>query len=154
MGAKEQIIEQRNWLARQFENLTTYLEVSTPSECAERIRYLPPSNTNMPGFYRFSVAPYLREIVDCLSVDSPIREIAVMKGVQICMTTGVLENGILYGIEHVKTAPMMLVTADGNLAKGRIDSYIIPMIQSSGLNHLITSADEGNSRKTGKNQQR
>ena len=154
MGAKEQIIEQRNWLARQFENLTTYLEVSTPSECAERIRYLPPSNTNMPGFYRFSVAPYLREIVDCLSVDSPIREIAVMKGVQICMTTGVLENGILYGIEHVKTAPMMLVTADGNLAKGRIDSYIIPMIQSSGLNHLITSADEGNSRKTGKTEKK
>lgn len=148
MGRVLPAASQATWLADQFTGLTTQIQVETPSECAERIRYLRASN--MPGYFRFAVCPYMREIVDCLSVDSPVREVALMKGVQICATTAGLENGILYGIEHVKTAPMMLVTADANLAKVRLDSYILPMIQASGLNHLITSADEGNSRKTGK----
>lgn len=104
----------------------------------------------MPGFFRFSVAPYLKEIVDCFSVDSPIREVAVMKGAQVCATVGVLENVIGYAIDHVKTAPVMMVTADGELAKLRLDSNITPMLQHSALEHLIKSSDETNSRKTGK----
>lgn len=114
------------------------------------MRYLPPSTTNLPGYFRFAVAPYLREIVDCFSVDSPIREVAIQKGVQIGATVGVLENVIGYCLAHVKTAPVMMVTADGELAKLRLDSNITPMIQQSGLEHLIRSSDETNTRKTGK----
>jgi phage terminase large subunit GpA-like protein len=143
-------VEQRAWLADQFEALTSELNIVQPSEWAESTRYLPPSVTSLPGFYRFEVAPYLREIVDCLSIDSPIREVTFMKGVQICATVGILENGIGYYIDHVKTAPLMLVTADSELAKLRMESYITPMIQFSGLDHLIKSADERNARKTGK----
>src|SRR5690554_3217460 len=87
-------LSDREWLAQQFAQLTTELELVTPSQWAEAKRYLPPSVTSLPGYFRFEVAPYLREIVDCLSVDSPIREVAVMKGAQVCMTTGVLENAI------------------------------------------------------------
>lgn len=140
----------REWLAQQFDALTTSLVVQSPSEWAERNRYLPPSATPLPGFYRFEVAPYLREILDCLSVDSPVREIAVMKGVQLCITTGVLENAIGYYIDHVKCAPMMMVTADAELAKLRVETSITPMLQLSGLEHLIKSSDEKNTRKTGK----
>src|SRR5690554_6111930 len=104
--------DQREWLAHQFESLTTELEVLTPSAWAEQKRYLPPSVTSLPGYYRFDVAPYLREIVDCLSVDSPVREVAVMKGVQICATVGILENAIGYFIDAIKVAPIMLATAD------------------------------------------
>lgn len=143
-------LSDREWLARQFEELTVEMEVLTPSTWAEQKRYLPPSVTSLPGFYRFEVAPFLREIVDCLSVDSPIREVSVMKGVQVCMTTGVLENAIGYFIDHVKTAPVMLVTADAELAKLRMESYVMPMIQYSGLDHLIRSSDEKNTRKTGR----
>ncbi len=142
--------EQREWLAKQFESLTTEMVVLTPSEWAESKRYLPPAVTAMPGYYRFDVAPYIKEIVDCLSVDSPIREVSVMKGVQLAFTVGVLENAIGYFIEHVKTAPMMLVTADAELAKLRMESYVTPMLQFSGLDHLIRSSDEKNTRKTGK----
>ncbi len=141
---------QREWLARQFEALTSKLDVLSPSEWAEQKRYLPPQVTSMPGYYRFEVAPYLREILDCLSVDSPIREVSIMKGVQLGLTVGVLENAIGYFIDHVKTAPMMLVTADSELAKLRMESYITPMLQYSELDHLIKSADETNTRKTGK----
>jgi phage terminase large subunit GpA-like protein len=142
--------EQRAWLEAQFSGLTTELEVLSPSEWAEAKRYLPAANTSIPGFYRFDVTPYLREIVDCLGPDSPIREVVLMKGVQIGGTVGVLENAIGYCIDHVKTAPVMLVTADAELAKLRMESYITPMLQASGLLHLIKSTDEKNARKSGK----
>lgn len=106
--------------------------------------------TSLPGPFRFDVCPYMREIVDCLSVDSPIREVSVMKGAQVTATTAVLENTVGYCIDAVKTAPCMLVTADAELAQIRMESYITPMLHLSGLMHLIKSADEGNARKRGK----
>jgi phage terminase large subunit GpA-like protein len=143
--------QQRRWLDRLIDTgLTTELEVMSPSRWAEERRYLPAANSSLPGYYRFDVTPYLKEIVDCLSMDSPIREVSVMKGVQIGATVGVLENCIGYCIDHVKTAPVMLVTADAELAKLRMESYITPMIQASGLDKCIKSADEKNGRKTGK----
>ena len=108
----------------------------------------------MPGYYRFDVTPYLREIVDCMGAESPVREVSFMKGVQLAYTTGVLENVIGYCIDHVKSAPVMMVTADAELAKLRMESYIVPMLQHSELDHLIRSTDEGNSRKTGKTDQK
>ncbi len=141
--------EQRAWLRKQLAALTTELEVLSPSEWAESKRYLPPSVTPMPGYYRYEVAPYLREIVDCFGVESPIREVSVMKGAQVCFTVGVLENVIGYNIDHVKTAPMLLVTADAELAKIRMEQYITPMLEFSRLQHLIQSSDPRNARKTG-----
>jgi phage terminase large subunit GpA-like protein len=140
----------RDWLASQIESLTTEIEVLSPSEWAEEKRYLPAQVTPMPGYYRFDVTPYLREIVDCMGVESPVREVSLMKGVQLAYTTGVLENTIGYAIDHVKSAPVMMVTADADLAKMRMESYITPMLQHSELDHLIKSTDEGNARKTGK----
>lgn len=138
------------WLANELEAVVEELDVLRPSEWAERTRYLPPSVTALPGYFSFDVAPYTREILDCLSPDSPVREVSWMKGVQICATTAVLENAIGYWMDAIGTAPMMLLTADAELAKLRLESYITPMIQQSGLSHLITSADETNARKTGK----
>jgi phage terminase large subunit GpA-like protein len=142
--------DQREWLAEQFATLTTELEVVSPSKWAESKRYLPPSVTALPGAFRFDVCPFLREVVDCLGVESPIREVSFMKGVQLCVTTAVLENALGYAIEHVKNAPCMLVTADDELSKLRMESYITPMLQASELDHLIKSNDEKNTRKTGK----
>ena len=146
--------DEREWLAQQFESLPDGIEMMTPSAWAEANRYLPASVTSLPGYYRFEVAPYLREILDCLSLESPVREVVVQKGVQVGATVGVLENAIGYYIAHVRTAPMMLVTADAELAKLRVDSYILPMIQHSGLEHLIRSSDEKNARKTGKTEKK
>src|SRR5690554_1933526 len=136
------MLDDASWIRAQFDALPCELDVITPSKWAETKRYLPPSVTSMPGYFSFEVTPFLREIVDCMSMDSPIREASVMKGVQIGATSGVLENAIGYAIEHVKTAPVMLVTADAELAKLRLDSYVVPMLQSSQLDHLIRSSDE------------
>lgn len=146
--------DQRAWLAQQIASIPDEFVVLKPSEWAEARRYVPAQNSPLPGPYRFDVTPYWREVVDCLSVDSPIREIAVMKGVQVGATVGILENAIGYAIEHVRTAPVMLVTADRELAKNRIDSFVIPMLDASHMMHLIKSADEGNRRKTGKTDQK
>jgi phage terminase large subunit GpA-like protein len=146
--------EQRRWLAEQFDAIPSEVKVLRPSEWAEQHRYLPPSVTPMPGPYRFDVAPYLREPLDCLAVDSPIRSLAFMKGAQICATVGILENFLGYLIEHVRTSPVMLVTADAELAQLRVEANILPMLQASGLAHLIKSSDEGNSRKTGKTEKK
>lgn len=150
MSYAEFAADQDEWIAEQLDALTVELQHLSPSQWAEERRYLPPSVTAMPGYYRFEATPYLREIVDCLSVDSPIREVSLMKGVQIGATVGILENAIGYCIDHVKTAPVMLVTADAELAQLRLGSYILPMLQSSELEHLIKSADEKNNRKTGR----
>lgn len=141
---------QREWLASAFDALTSSILYISPSEWAEQNRYLPPAVTPLPGLFSFDVTPFMREILDCLGVDSPIRELALMKGAQICATTAILENIIGYFIDHIKTSPLMMVTADADLAQLRMTSYITPMLQESGLIDSIRSADETNKRKRGK----
>jgi phage terminase large subunit GpA-like protein len=143
-------LEGIDWFKGLFSGITTHVEEFTPSQWAELRRYLPAANSTLPGPYRFSVTPYLKEIADCLAIDSPIRFVALQKGAQIGGTVGILENTVGYLIDHVKTAPVMFVTADAELAKIRLDTNILPMLQTSKLSQLITSADEGNKRKTGK----
>jgi phage terminase large subunit GpA-like protein len=142
--------DQRTWLWGQFDALPETHQHVRPSAWAEERRYLPPSVTSLAGHYSFEVAPYLREILDCLGVDSPVREVVVMKGAQIGATVGILENAIGYFIDHVKSAPCMMVTADAELAKLRLESNIVPMLKFSNLDHLIRSSDEVNTRKTGR----
>jgi phage terminase large subunit GpA-like protein len=143
-----------DWIAGQVGGLTDERHTITVSQWAEEKRYLPKQVTSMPGFYSYDVAPYLREIADCLSMDSPVREFDLMKGAQIGATVGILENAIGYVIDHVKSAPVMLLTADAELAKLRVEGYITPMLAHSGLSHLIQSSDEQNTRKTGKTSKR
>lgn len=137
------------WLIEQIEALTDEIEHLKPSDFNERARYLPDSVTPRPGFMSFDVNPYMREIVDCCDPRSPVREVNLKKGVQITYST-MLESVLLYYIAHIKTRPSMMVSADRELVKGRIENYILPMLQQSDLAHLIQSSDEGNSRKTGK----
>jgi phage terminase large subunit GpA-like protein len=142
-----------DWLAEEFAALPVAIEALTPSEWAEHKRYLPGSVTSQPGPFSFETTPYLREIVDCFDPESRISEVAWMKGVQLAATTG-LENVLGYLIDYVRDAPVMLITADAELARLRLEHHIIPMLHHSGLEHLIKSADDGNRRKTGKTQQR
>ncbi len=124
----------------------------SPVSFNEETRYLPESVTSLPGYIDFSVTPYLREILECFDVDSPVREVNLKKGVQIGFTT-ILESGLLYYLAHVKTRPIMLMTADQDLASARVENNILPMLNESGLAHIVQSSDVGNRRKTGKTKQ-
>lgn len=137
------------WIVRRVQRMPVQLDIMTPSEWSERKRYLPPAASSIPGLYRFDVSPYWREVIDCMSPESPVRHVTIMKGVQVGATT-LLENTIGFFIDQVKTAPMMLVTADAELAQLRMETSIVPMLKHSGLDHLVRSQDEANPRKTGR----
>ena len=142
------IAEYTEWLRRKISGMIHEMEKVSPSEFAERTRYLPASVTNFPGYFDYSVNPFMREIVDCFDIRSSVREVSLMKGVQVTYTT-TLENVLLYFMAQVKTAPVMFMTADAELAQARVENSILPMINLSGLGHIIQSSDPNNRRKTG-----
>jgi phage terminase large subunit GpA-like protein len=138
-----------DWIVDSVEDLTDHVEHITPSQYNEENRYLPESVTSIPGFIRYAVNPFMREIVDCFDINSPVRELNLKKGVQITYST-VIESGALYFMGHIKTLPIMYLTADKELAAARIENNFIPMLNHSDLGHIIRSSDDGNTRKTGK----
>jgi phage terminase large subunit GpA-like protein len=144
------LVSDKEWIASRFDSLPIAIDSKSPSQIAESVRYLPQSSGPFPGLFDYAVTPYLREIVDCFDVESQISYVYLKKGVQIGATTAVLENILLYAIVHLAASPVMLLTADAELARNRLELNIIPMLQQSGLAHLLKSADEGNNRKTGK----
>lgn len=139
-----------DWLADRVSNMTEGIMHVTPVEYNEDNRYLPPGVSPRPGFIRYDLFPYMREILNCFDPLSPVREVNLLKGVQVGSTTAIIEAILLYYIGHIKSQGAMFLTADGDLAKIRIENNILPMVNESDLGHLIRSSDEGNFRKTGK----
>lgn len=138
-----------DWLAELVDDIVETVTHVSPVEFNERTRYLPESVTRYPGFIRFDVNPYMREIIDAADPRSDVREVNLKKGVQITYTT-VLESILFYYMDHIKTRPCMFISADKELVQGRIENAILPMLNQSGRAHIIRSSDEGNGRKTGK----
>lgn len=144
-----------DWLIDQIESIKDEHTVLSVSNFTEQTRYLPSSVSPIPGYYSFDVTPYWREVVDCLSLSSPVRHISVKKAAQVGATVGLVESGLLYSIAHVKNAPTMVLTVSDDVAAIRMQQNVLPMLQASGLEHLIQSNDESsNNRKTGKTKDR
>jgi phage terminase large subunit GpA-like protein len=101
------------------------------SEWADRYRRLP-STSAEPGRWRTDRTPYLREIMDCLSVSSPVERVAIIKGAQ----TGGTEAGLNFLGYVVCNSPglAMLVMPSVDMVRRntrtRIDPYfeIVPEI--------------------------
>ena len=70
----------------------------TVSEWADRHRMLPTANAE-PGPWRTTRVPYLKDIMDALSVSSPVERVVFMKGAQTGGTEAGL-NAIGYWIAH------------------------------------------------------
>lgn len=138
-----------DWLKEQTHGMVHKIPRMGPVEYNEKNRYLPAGLTPRPGYIRFDLFPFLREILECFDPKSPVREVDVEKGVQTGFTT-LLESVAFYLIGYIKTEGGMFITAEKELADLRMDNNIIPMLNQSGLGDLIRSSDEGNSRKTGK----
>jgi len=138
----------RDWLAGQIEGLTEAVTYISPVDYNEANRYLPPGVTPRPGYIRYDLFPYWREVINCFDPASDVREVNVLKGVQVAYTTAA-ESVLFYYIGHVRTQSLMFMTADKELADIRMDNNILPMLKESGLGDRIRSADPGNTRKTG-----
>ena len=137
-----------DWLLERIDAIRDEIVEMTPVEFSENYRYLPESVTSQPGPMSFDLFPYMREILDCFDVNNQVREINFKKGVQVGYTT-LLESAIFYMAFHVKTIPIMFLTAEKEMAKQRVDANFIPMIQHSQFSDKVRSNDIGNNRKTG-----
>lgn len=146
----DELEECRAWF-RDTAREMIHTEIShlSVSEWATRKRILPQGLTALPGPFRWDVTPYLREIADCMSATSPVREVYVRKGAQVGYTVGVLENWIGYVID-MEPGPMMFVSADADVAEASVELRVDRMIQAAGLQGKIFSQSEKtHGKKTG-----
>ena len=121
----------------------------TVSEWAHEKRILPQGLTPFPGPFRWDVIPYAQEIADCFSESSPVQKVAIMKGAQLGLTVGVLENILGYTIDH-DPGPMMFISGDKEMAEASIELRVDRMLESAGIAHKIFSQTEKkHGRKTG-----
>lgn len=138
-----------DWLRGEINGLTDCIAHIKPSDYTEETRYMLADQSPKPGPYRFgNYNPFMREIIDNFSADSPVRETNLMKGTQITYST-ILESIILYGAGHLKTTPMLFLTSTNEYAQKRLAERVLPMFRGSGMMDIIQSNDVGNNRKTG-----
>jgi phage terminase large subunit GpA-like protein len=80
----------------------------TVSQWADRHRILTAKQAGETGRWRTTRNPMLREIMDALSISSPVREVTVMKSSQVGVTEASV-NWIGYIIEHAHYPAMVLM---------------------------------------------
>lgn len=135
------------WLLKQFMGLQVSRQRSLISEWAHKKRRLSSAVTTKPGQWSNKYAPFTVEIMDCFAPDNPVKEVAVMKGGQVTLTTGVLENVIGWVIDE-NPAPIMYLTGSEEMAKVGIEIKVDRMLESAGLMEKIRAPGKG-SRKSG-----
>ena len=140
------MVDHIDYMQSRTDSVTHQLPHLTPSEFAEAERYLPASVTPYPGPYRFRLNPFMREPIDCFDLRSPVREVNMMKGVQITYST-VAETILGYAAKHVKTSPCQWLANDDGNAKKRLDNNILPMFVQSGWSDVLQATDHLNTRK-------
>ncbi len=98
-------------------------------EWADKYRELTTKSAAEPGRYRTSRAPFLREIMENLSPQSPVTRTSVMKGTQLGFSE-VGNNWVGFLIHH-SPAPILVVQPTVELAKRFSKQRIDPMISAS-----------------------
>jgi len=104
------------------------------SDFAEDRRVLPPG-TPFPGPWRNVRSPYVVEIMDNLSVGSPVEEVAWIKCSQIGATAA-SENFIAY-IIAVAPGPILYCTAKEDLLRKWVNKRFDPLLKSCNLEDRI-----------------
>ena len=106
------------------------------SEWADTYRKLPRESSMEYGQFRTSRTPYLKEIMDCLSPQSPVKEVVFIKCTQIGATDGIGNNFLLY-TAHKKPRPCLMILPTVELAgrhsKSKVDKTLSVMPCMSGL---------------------
>ncbi len=107
-----------------------------------------PSSTPFPGFWRNERTPYLTEIMNCMSPDSPIQHAVLMKGSQLGATAAA-ENIIAYWIDE-SPAEILFISATNDLLEKWAIKRLEPLIDSCNFRHKIyAQVNNPKSRRTG-----
>jgi len=107
-----------------------------PSTWAENNIYLTSDMSRYQGPFKYDVSPYSREIIDCLSPDSPVQMASVMKCAQSGFTMGVIMPALCYIISEAPNN-VLFMAGDKELAKNSVRTRLDPMIQNAGMAHLL-----------------
>lgn len=116
-------------LDRAFERGWTPAPDLTVSEWADNHRWLSAVASAEHGKWRTSRTPYLREIMDQLSANSPTQEVCFMKAAQIGATEAGL-NWIGYVIHHAP-GPMLMIQPTLEMLKKVSKQKLAPAITST-----------------------
>lgn len=103
--------------------------ILTVSDWSDGNRYLTSESAAEPGRWRTTRTPYLRDIMNDLSPNSPIVEVDVVKGVQLGFTESGL-NAVGCFID-IAPCPIMYVMPTIDMSKAISESRIDPMIENS-----------------------
>jgi len=121
--------EVEDWIFAQLPQHLVPLEDLTVSEWADAYRVLSGKAAAEPGPWRTDRTPYLRDIMDALSADSPYEWVVFEKGAQIGGTEVGL-NFLGYIIDRVPE-PTMLVWPTENDIKSNVRIRIDPFFEST-----------------------
>jgi len=122
------------FILSQYDNMTTEPPPSSIVTWIEARRVLP-SDSPIPGYYRFNRTPYQKEICENLNPYSPIRETIVLKSRKVGMTTAV-DGAIGFWIGAWPSS-IIYCTATESLAKQWATENILHVIESCGLNDRL-----------------
>ena len=101
----------------------------TVREWADTYRVLPSEGSAEPGRYRTSRMPYLAEIADEASPQSPTQKISVVKGVQLGFTE--FANNIIFTYADLYPCPMLFILPTESLAITHAKDKIWPSIEKT-----------------------
>jgi len=98
----------------------------TVSQWADMYRMLSNKASAEPGPWRTDRTPYLREIMDCMSANSPVQKVVFMAGAQLGKTEGI-NNVVGYMIAHAPGPALFVqptIEMAKRLSKQRLDALI------------------------------
>jgi len=100
----------------------------TVSEWADTKRVLPSKSSAEPGKWRTSRTPYLREIMDELSPQTPTQEVKVIKGTQLGFTE--LANNAILCYMDLYPCPIQMIMPTEKLSSKHSKAKLTPSIKS------------------------
>lgn len=121
-------------LERIVDSDSTELSTIKPSEWVEQNMYM---EEPFPGLYRYWLTPYCREIIDTFAKDHPMLWIAIMKGAQIGISSGVLIPVLLWSIVHDPARIYFLVGSPDLV--GKASEKLTKAIHRAGISKYIQS---------------
>ena len=98
------------------------------SEWSDKYRILSSVSSAEPGRFRISRVPFMKKIMDCLTVSSPYKKVILMKGAQISATESAC-NFIGYSM-HIAPAPILMVQPTDSMIEKVSKTRIDPLIAS------------------------
>jgi len=111
----------------------------TVSEWADMHRVLSVKGSPEPGRWRTSRNPMLREIMDCMSDTSPVREISIIKASQVGVTDGPFIATIGYYMDYSPWPVMVLMPTIESRATWRIQKLNPLLTDTPAIRALIST---------------